>query len=312
MHWYEMSSVTHQITTVLNSSATSDNEQVCEAGASLSAQHEQADHEQVSHEQPGVQSGVHKQSVLHNHSACKQPLACKQLLRNQASSQRTSSNKYQVAVFDFDGTSINGNSPVLLVDYLRERKMLKTSELLRIGLWALAYKLRLPQNEEWVRGLVFRAFAGKSTQQVNAFFREFYAAHIEPRFRRAADEEMQRLSAEHKEIIMISASFDPLVRCVLDYHPIQYQCSTHMKIANDGTYLPEVDGIATEGMQKLVALRELCDRVYGKDKWELYAAYGDHHSDRPLLQAARHAYAVCPDRPLLRTARAQGWSVLRW
>lgn len=312
MHWYEMSSVTHQITTVLNSSATSDNEQVCEAGASLSAQHEQADHEQVSHEQPGVQSGVHEQSVLHNHSACKQPLACKQLLRNQASSQRTSSNKYQVAVFDFDGTSINGNSPVLLVDYLRERKMLKTSELLRIGLWALAYKLRLPQNEEWVRGLVFRAFAGKSTQQVDAFFREFYAAHIEPRFRRAADEEMQRLSAEHKEIIMISASFDPLVRCVLDYHPIQYQCSTHMKIANDGTYLPEVDGIATEGMQKLVALRELCDRVYGKDKWELYAAYGDHHSDRPLLQAARHAYAVCPDRPLLRTARAQGWSVLRW
>ena len=65
MHWYEMSSVTHQITTVLNSSATSDNEQVCEAGASLSAQHEQADHEQVSHEQPGVQSGVHEQSVLH-------------------------------------------------------------------------------------------------------------------------------------------------------------------------------------------------------------------------------------------------------
>ena len=310
-HEYEMSSVTNRITAAHTMCAPLDTTCVHNGSVDDAAEAKRGERSACKQAKPAF-AAAHKPASDAPAPACQQAPTASAAPREQATSQVKSPVKRQVVVFDFDGTSINGNSPVLLVDYLRERKMLKTSELLRIGLWAVAYKLRLPQNEEWVRGLVFRAFAGKSTQQVDAFFRDFYAAHIEPHFRREADAEMQRLSAQNKEIVMISASFDPLVRCVLDYHPVQYQCSTHMKIAPDGTYLPEVDGIAIEGVQKLVALRELCDRVYGKDGWELYAAYGDHHSDRPLLQAARYAYAVCPDRPLLRTARAKGWSVLRW
>ena len=67
----------------------------------------------------------------------------------------------RLAAFDFDGTSLDGNSPVMLVKHLAKLRMLNPTVLLRIGLWAAAYKLRLPQNEAWVRGLVFRAFAGK-------------------------------------------------------------------------------------------------------------------------------------------------------
>lgn len=66
-----------------------------------------------------------------------------------------------IAAFDFDGTCISGNSPVLLVRRLMKLGMLEKSVLARIMLWGIAYKLRLPQNESWVRGLVFRAFAGK-------------------------------------------------------------------------------------------------------------------------------------------------------
>ena len=63
----------------------------------------------------------------------------------------------RLAAFDFDGTALDGNSPVILVKFLARRRMLNPSVVLRIGLWAAAYKLRLPQNEAWVRGLVFRA-----------------------------------------------------------------------------------------------------------------------------------------------------------
>ena len=52
----------------------------------------------------------------------------------------------RLAVFDFDGTSICGNSPVMLVWYLRQRRMLRKSVVFRILAWAAAYKLRLPQN----------------------------------------------------------------------------------------------------------------------------------------------------------------------
>ena len=75
----------------------------------------------------------------------------------------------QLAVFDFDGTSIAGNSPVLLVRRLTSRGMLKPSAVLRIVAWALAYKLRLPQNESWVRSLVFSAFEGRPAAEVDRF-----------------------------------------------------------------------------------------------------------------------------------------------
>ena len=77
--------------------------------------------------------------------------------------------KARLAVFDFDGTSIAGNSPVLLVSHLLSRKMLKKRVVFRILLWAAAYKLRLPQNEAAVRGLVFTAFEGKPAAEVDAF-----------------------------------------------------------------------------------------------------------------------------------------------
>ena len=57
----------------------------------------------------------------------------------------------QLAVFDFDGTSIAGNSPVLLFLDLAKHNLLANSVMLRILLWAAAYKFRLPQNESWVR-----------------------------------------------------------------------------------------------------------------------------------------------------------------
>ena len=74
--------------------------------------------------------------------------------------------KARLAVFDFDGTSIAGNSPVLLVSHLLRRKMLKKRVVFRILLWAAAYKLRLPQNEAAVRGLVFTAFEGKPAAEL--------------------------------------------------------------------------------------------------------------------------------------------------
>lgn len=57
-----------------------------------------------------------------------------------------------------------------------------------------------------------------------------------------------------------------------------------------------------------------CGKVerYGEGNWELAHAYGDHHSDRTILRAARTPHAVDPDRPLLRTARREGWDVLDW
>lgn len=218
----------------------------------------------------------------------------------------------RVAAFDFDGTSIDGNSPVTLVRYLGLRRRLSPGNLMLILLWAGAYKVRLPQNEAWVRGRVFSAFKGKPVSKVNKYLWRFYDTEVDKRFRPPAGAEMQRHLDEGHAVVCVSASFEPIIAEAMTKHPIQLGIATRMEVTPEGTYLNRVLGKPTEGPAKLEALTRFADERFGKGNWVLDSAYGDHHSDRAMLAAAEHAYAVCPDRPLTRTARERSYGVLDW
>ncbi|GAA6489340.1 MULTISPECIES: HAD family hydrolase [Gordonibacter] len=218
----------------------------------------------------------------------------------------------RLAVFDFDGTSIEGNSPVLLVQHLMERGMLRKRVIFRILLWAAAYKLRLPQNESKVRSLVFTAFEGRSAEEVDRFLADFYDERIALLFRPEADAAMRAHAAAGDTVVVISATFEPIILRAMEHHPFAFQISTRMRKAPDGTYTREVEGLPVEGEEKIAAVQRFGDNRFGPGNWVLDSAYGDHHSDRAVLGAARHAFAVDPDRPLARTAREKGWTVLGW
>lgn len=230
----------------------------------------------------------------------------------EAAAEAPAHQPVRIAAFDFDGTSIHGNSPVTLVTYLGMRRRLSVGNMLLIGFWALAYKLRLPQNEAWVRARVFSAFKGKKVGKVNKYLWNFYDTEIDCRFRPSAAEAMQHhLDAGHA-VVCVSASFEPIIAAAMRRHPIQYAIATRMKVTPQGAYLNRVLGKPIEGPAKLEALARFADERFGPGGWVLEAAYGDHHSDRAMLAAARHACAVCPDRPLGRTARERGYRVEDW
>lgn len=218
----------------------------------------------------------------------------------------------RLAVFDFDGTSIDGNSPVLLVEHLVRHKLIRKRVASRIALWGLAYKLRLPQNESWVRGLVFTAFEGKPVAQVDEYLARFYDTHIAKLFRPEADAAMRKHAAAGHVVVVVSATFEPIILRAMSHHPFEHEAATRMKAAPNGTYTCEVEGLPVEGAEKLVAVTRLADGLYGAGNWLIDSAYGDHHSDREIIGAAEHSYCVNPDRPLARLARQKGWDILTW
>lgn len=220
--------------------------------------------------------------------------------------------KTKVAVFDFDGTSIEGSSPSWLVNRLIFERRITFLTSVKIGLWGLAYKWRLPQNEAWVRGQVFSAFDGRPKEEVDAYLRRFYDTYIAKRFRPAADEAMQQRVDEGCEVIVVSATFEPIVLRAMEDHPFTAQISTRMRLREDGTYSCEVEGRPMEGDEKIAALRHWCDGRFGEGNWVLAYAYGDHHSDIPLLSAAEHPFAVSPNSGLKKYAKAHGWPILDW
>lgn len=223
-----------------------------------------------------------------------------------------STNKVKIAVFDFDDTSIEGSSPSWLVNRLIFERKISPLTTAKIAAWGIAYKWHLPQNEAWVRGQVFRAFEGKPKEEVDRYLVSFYDEYIAKRFRPKADEAMRKAADEGCEVIVVSASFEPIVLRAMESHPFQHQISTRMKVAADGTYTREVDGRPIEGEEKLTALKHWCDGRYGEGNWVLEYAYGDHHSDEPLLEAANHPFAVSPNTGMSRIAKRRGWPVLDW
>lgn len=218
----------------------------------------------------------------------------------------------RLAVFDFDGTCLDGSSTVHLVLDLLSKRKISILTGLKTGLWGIAYKLHLPQNESWVRSKVWQAFQGKPAKQVDAWLADYYDRVCEPLWRESARQAMRDHLDQGCTVVMVSASFDPIVRRCAQLHPVDYQVSTRMSVLPDGTYGNTVDGQPIEGPQKLVALRSFADSTFGPGNWVIEAAYGDHYSDKTLLEAAKHPHAVSPGPTLRRYAKEQGWPVLSW
>lgn len=218
----------------------------------------------------------------------------------------------EVAAFDFDGTCINGSSPKRLVKILVRHNLISPYKTLRVGLWGLAYKLNLPKDPEGVRTRVFSAFKGLPAITVNDFMCRFYQRSIAALYRPDADAAMvAHLEAGHV-VVLVSASFEPIIASAMVEHPIQFALASRMKIDAEGNYTDQVEGLPTEGPEKIVVLRKFLNERYGEGGWHLGWAYGDHYSDLEMLEAASNPCAVTPDQKLRRVAERRGWTVLDW
>lgn len=220
--------------------------------------------------------------------------------------------KKTIAVFDFDGTCISGSSPKKLVTKLGRMRRIKLYKLLRIGLWGLAYKFNLPKDAEGVRSRVFSAFNGLDAKKVNRYLCGFYHQKVAPIYRDEADAAMiAHMEAGHV-VILVSASFEPIIAAAMTEHPIQFALASRMKIDDEGRYTNVVEGLPTEGPEKIVVLREFANKYFGEGNWELGFSYADHYSDLEMLEAAAHPCAVTPDSKLRKVAEERGWDILEW
>lgn len=217
-----------------------------------------------------------------------------------------------LAVFDFDGTCIRGNSPVVLVRYLALRGMIAVRPVLHLIDWAVRYKFHFGQDEFLAREQVFTAFVGKPKAEVDAFLQKFCEERILPRFRPDARASMIAHAEAGHAVVCVSATFEAILRKVIESQPIQYHVSTKMRVDENGCYTNEVDGLPVEGEEKVNALKRLADEAFGEGKWVLDWAYADHYSDYELLKLAKYPHAVCPKPTLARMAKSEGWPILEW
>ena len=226
--------------------------------------------------------------------------------------ESTSDSIKKIAVFDFDGTVISGQSGFLFSAYLLRRHLSSVSRTLKLMWWGARYKLHLPQRQEEARELVVGALTQYSIEFANAVMHDFHREVVEGMYRPQALEEVRRRQAEGCCVLLVSATFEPIAELAAKKLGVDAFLATKMQVGADGHYTSKVDGPVIEGAQKLVSATEWCNQHYGKGNWELAYAYGDHYSDATLLSAAQTPCAVCPGPTLTRLANKRGWTILNW
>ena len=105
------------------------------------------------------------------------------------------------------------------------------------------------------------------------------------------------------EVVIIVGRLGPSCAEAQEFEPFDVSLCTEMEVDANGNYTRRVDGECVEGEAKVRAITKWANEKYGAGNWELSCAFGDHHSDIPMLSRAADAFAITPDSTLSRTAR---------
>ena len=218
----------------------------------------------------------------------------------------------RVAVFDFDGTSISGQSGALFTRYLLFRRLMSPPRALRLIWWGIRYKLHLPYRQDEARELVLGALSEMSAPEVDELMVRFHDEVLRPRYRPQALEELARCQGEGMVALLVSATFEAMAAQAARIMGFDGYAATRMVRDAQGNYTGAVDGPVVAGAEKYRAVVRWCDQHLGEGAWRLERAYGDHHTDKDLLSHARVAVAVCPGKTLRVLAKRRGWTIADW
>ena len=220
--------------------------------------------------------------------------------------------RVRVAVFDLDGTLLDGQSGTLVLRYLLRRDLVSGRSGTRAAWWGVRYKLHLPYRQSEVREIIFRDLRRLSPERIGQVMRQFHDEVMVPRYFPQGVEELHRRRDEGELTVIVSATFDAIAQAAREHLGADVALATIMERGEDGRYTGRVQGEVTAGEEKLRRLRAYADERFGPDGWVLSHAYGDHYTDAPLLEAALCPTAVNAGPTLRREAERRGWPLVSW
>lgn len=199
-----------------------------------------------------------------------------------------------LALFDFDGTLIRGDSIIAYLRTARRLGALSRGEFARACLAALQYRLgRLTEEEAKTRALSFRRHL--SPERRTALDAFFASDELLPRLFPAGRAQMERHREMGHLVLLVSASTQNYMDFVLPLLPADALLCT--PLAEDGQA-----GKNCKGEEKVHRIREYLSARGIQADFAASYAYGDSRSDLPMLRLCGHPALVNPSRRLKKAA----------
>lgn len=218
----------------------------------------------------------------------------------------------RVAIFDFDGTLYSKETFQLMMDHLKNHPV--HSKRYRQFYRAImppyiGSKLKivsvLKMRERSVQAYL-AALKSFTKQETESYFTEI-ADKMHNDFNPKVVERLKDHVAKGDYVMLVSGAFTPLLHSVTVKLPIQTIIGTEIPYTNSVLdHQAKIDHI--QGQLKTQKIQEV---LAGKEiDWANSFAYGDSHSDLPVLELVGHPVAVQPEPRLRTVAEQRNWEII--
>ncbi|MEH0710828.1 HAD family hydrolase [Vibrio owensii] len=192
------------------------------------------------------------------------------------------SQKPSLALFDFDGTITDEDMFSAFLHYSVFGLRKWVGNVVILPFYAL-YKAGVIPAKRMRPIASFIAFAGRTTQEVEALGAQFAKEVITKHIRPEAQAKLEWHQARGDTIVVVSASLNAYLKPWSQTHGYQLLCSELLDESE------RISGHYQSGDCSLERKVERVQRAYDLSHYETIYAYGDTHEDIPMLKLASHA-----------------------
>jgi HAD superfamily hydrolase (TIGR01490 family) len=215
------------------------------------------------------------------------------------------------AFFDLDKTVIAKSSALAFRRPFYRDGLISRRDVIQGAYAQLMFRIGGGSDEQSMartRDYVAQLCKGWRVEQVQQIVRETLEELIQPYVYAEAAALIEEHRATGRDVVLVSASGDEMVRPIGELLGITEIIATRMVVV-DGRYTGAVDFYAA-GVNKVAAVRALA----AERQYDLAAsyAYSDSVTDAQLLATVGHPTAVNPDRALRRIALEKGWPTVEF
>jgi HAD superfamily hydrolase (TIGR01490 family) len=211
------------------------------------------------------------------------------------------------AFFDFDKTLIDVESGRIGFKYLYEIKEIRLSFLLKVAVTNFFYE------RDWISDtqmatIMLTFYKNRDIRPLEDGAEEFYHTYLKPHLAPRIIERVREHQKAGHTLVLVSASLRYMLVPVIKDLGFQNLLCTDLEIAGDGRLTGKTEGPICIDQHKRVAVKKLAQEkdIYLDQSY----AYGNHHSDIPMLEAVGNPAVVEPTVSLKKKAIENGWPIL--
>jgi HAD superfamily hydrolase (TIGR01490 family) len=218
-------------------------------------------------------------------------------------------NSHIAAFFDFDETLLDVKSGRLGIQWLRDRRLVPFGYILKVLVANLFYQRRLLSDKRMVE-IMLTFYRKKRLVDFQKGADDFYKAYLKPHL---APEILSRVQSHKKKghlLVLISGSVRYLLEPVVKDLEFDHLLCTDLEVDKNGLMTGKPAGLVCVDHNKKKLTIKLAQQL--ELDLERSYAYGNHHSDLPLLETVGNPHVVEPDSILEKIAHQRSWPILNY